>query len=681
MSDQRSPGFSKPPIPIRSHYRLPSSQNTFFPKPGFRGADLEPLLITNERNRSNSESVLQMTQNSRSKRMGIMSKQRNDLGPLTESSISRNSIHFRGSSYGSALKERRQKPFRSGLGSGSSQSNSPTEDRTQGFVVHRLSSVPELRTFPRSSKNRVVEAAKGLLFGLNQMHSTMMLLLSLTSEVSGRRSSLQRVYYNAFTHIDKLDQELAAFDRLGPKSSKRKTRVINSIRSLSKTCVVVFKQVMKSLAESCPTLLGKADQRYIRMLNFFLFYSGIETSNANRTFNKQSQFSRIHPNLQTIPKIARPPKLTLLPSNTIAKDRMPQSFAPSRRLRSDTLNSVRSQQGQPKPALQTQSAVPLYLGGRSRSNSRSGAYLSSSVSSLANTPRSGESFLMPGTPALPTFENGVSPNHPGNSLANNDALFEKIHSDFIEATMQCHNVLPQILSQLHRSWDDSIRDGNKALVDIWHRLLIRARQCMDMCDALQDRLGTVKLKDPEIRNSDAFWRHFTRFTNAFIVFMDDMKNEKAKGNDVQKTVYSASSLRPVLRMIKSAAHCLRYSPWGWAFENHSPPQTAVSLGAPMWGQIEVGSQVNGQLSAHRSNGSGRRHGDSLASPYMPTTPLSAALGPAAQATVPSSASSTVSTPYSSTTPYYGFDRSFQGDVFQRADQLLSFQPALREGRR
>src|SRR5699024_2575161 len=44
---------------------------------------------------------------------------------------------------------------------------------------------------------------------------------------------------------------------------------------------------------------------------------------------------------------------------------------------------------------------------------------------------------------------------------------------------------------------------------------------------------------------------------------------------------------------------------------------------------------------------------------LPATPLSAALGPAAQATVPSTPASAYS------------DKFFEGDVFQRADSLLS----------
>lgn len=56
-------------------------------------------------------------------------------------------------------------------------------------------------------------------------------------------------------------------------------------------------------------------------------------------------------------------------------------------------------------------------------------------------------------------------------------------------------------------------------------------------------------------------------------------------------------------------------------------------------------------------------GTSPLSAQMPATPLSAALGPAVQATVPSTPAS-----------LYG-DSFFKGDVFQRADSLLSMPQA------
>lgn len=63
------------------------------------------------------------------------------------------------------------------------------------------------------------------------------------------------------------------------------------------------------------------------------------------------------------------------------------------------------------------------------------------------------------------------------------------------------------------------------------------------------------------------------------------------------------------------------------------------------------------------------YGTSPVSVPLPATPLSAALGPAAQATVP------IPTPVPSTPASAYGDQFFKGDVFQRADSLLNMQQA------
>lgn len=104
-SEARSPGLAKPPVPTRSHYRVTSGQDSIIPKPSFRRPGLTPLSVGNERNRSNSESVLQVTQNNRSKRMGMVTKKNNDLNTVNENQQNRTSFHLRGQSHASALRE------------------------------------------------------------------------------------------------------------------------------------------------------------------------------------------------------------------------------------------------------------------------------------------------------------------------------------------------------------------------------------------------------------------------------------------------------------------------------------------------------------------------------------------------------------------------------------------------
>ncbi|KAL8837758.1 MAG: hypothetical protein Q9170_002409 [Blastenia crenularia] len=68
-------GLAKPRIPTRSQFRVTLGQNHLMQRSGLRRSGLSPINIGNERNRSNSGSILQATQNDRSKRMGMVPKE------------------------------------------------------------------------------------------------------------------------------------------------------------------------------------------------------------------------------------------------------------------------------------------------------------------------------------------------------------------------------------------------------------------------------------------------------------------------------------------------------------------------------------------------------------------------------------------------------------------------------
>ena len=158
-SDVRSAGFQRPPIPARSHRREESTQNDFLQAAALRRPGIAPLAINSERNRSNSESVLQAIQNTRSKRMGMVSKKNVDLGAFDEIRANRNSLHFRGQSHGSVLKDKHS-TVRNG---GGNLSPSPHgQERQKGTFVRRLSSLPEHK---RESQplDAIIEGAKGVL--------------------------------------------------------------------------------------------------------------------------------------------------------------------------------------------------------------------------------------------------------------------------------------------------------------------------------------------------------------------------------------------------------------------------------------------------------------------------------------------------------------------------------------
>jgi len=194
---------------------------------------------------------------------------------------------------------------------------------------------------------------------------------------------------------------------------------------------------------------------------------------------------------------------------------------------------------------------------------------------------------------------------------------------------------------------------NKNLIDLWSRLSSRSHQTLDLCETLRVSLSTLKLNDLEVRNSIEFWSQVTRFTNAFVNMCDEIKRATATNREQMTPLDTSRILKPVHTCVKGSIQLLRDSPWAYVLANNAsaPPQAQWSSNGHL--NTSVASRLNGH---HRTRGDS----GSSSSPYMPTTPLSAALGPAAQATIPSSASGSNS-----------FDRSFQGDVFQRAEFALT----------
>ena len=655
VSDQKSPAFTKPPVPARSHYRPGSAQSGSFQNATFRRPGVTPLLIGSERNRSNSESILQATQNTRIKRMALVSKRTPELGVLNEANSSRNSFHLRGTSHGSVLKDKHGRAIRSAVGNGSSTPVSPIDELAQGTFIRRLSSVPEYRV-DRPPADNVIEGARGLVFSLHLISPHVGALLSMINDDASPRPSLERVYYNASTHYERLDQEISNYDKVRGQDDKHRKRVAKSVRNACRACIVAYVQVGQLLARCSRQLIGKGDQRYIRTLLYLTYGSTIEGMNSFVNIkpalisSKSSQVNKL-----AVPQIREElPKLNVR-SLTPTRERLYLN----KRNRSDTLNSQRNQMPARTP-VNPPSAVPLYINGRSRSNSRSNAFIGSTVSSVANTPRSGESFLIPGTSVIPTFEGiGI----PGYTDQSQDVMFEKIYLELKKAVSLGINSLPTLCSQFSRCLEESTmsRHEGRNLSDFWMHLLQRSRQCLDKCDALRLRLSTVKLKDPEVRYSQDFWGHVTKYITSFLTLCSEIKKAKDTNRVQLGPIDPLRLLRSVHICVKAVTQHLRESPWSFVLGGGPPTSNVPS--PPQWQpNIQLNGYSNGRLNGNRHT---RDNSGSSSSPYMPTTPLSAALGPAVQATIPSSAlSSTL------------LDRSFQGDVFQRADSLLSMQQSM-----
>lgn len=149
-----------------------------------------------------------------------------------------------------------------------------------------------------------------------------------------------------------------------------------------------------------------------------------------------------------------------------------------------------------------------------------------------------------------------------------------------------------------------------------------------------------------MRNQREFWQLCKSFMQSFVELVTDMREVRSMHMLPSDVIVI---LRPVQKSSREAGRLIEASPWSYLADMAQGNGPPAIYGPPLPSQNpHQHSQHHPQLNTSLS--------PSIA---LPATPLSAALGPAAQATVPSTPASAYS------------DKFFEGDVFQRADSLLS----------
>ncbi|KAL2809955.1 RAM signaling pathway protein-domain-containing protein [Aspergillus granulosus] len=643
-SDPKSPSLSRPPpIPLKSHYRIASGHGSTFHSGLHRPG---PIPGINERNRSNSEGIIQASFATRSKRMGVISRKNTDLGTLDEMRPYRNS-HLRGLSYGSILRTRPSI-------SNSSSPSSPRERRRprDGFV-NRMSSLPEHKGEWETGEP-IIKSAKGILFALFQVQSHVYSLINVIRRDEERRNSLEILFYNATTHVDRLNEalEIAENSRSGDTEPMRAS--YEAVKRECETCIMAYSHVGAQLRNSLDRIVANGDSRYVRSLMLMIFGSVIELRNACTSL-EFSVKSQTHPTGKPpVPEIYKePPNPERYPGATVTPVRGREPSFSTRRLRSDTtiLHPQINVNG-PQPASTTyQSAVsspgfaptPFSYGARSRSSSRSN-HINTSVPSSLATPRSGESFPPMPTSVVPRI-NPLT----GLDEIEEERIFEKIFHQLSAAYTAALHALPIA----RRQFEAKLAEQNREFGDIqmlWNNLIRRCRACEDVSEALGLRLSNMKIKEPGggMRNQREFWQLCKTFMQSFVDLVTDMREVRNMHLLPSEVIVI---LRPVQKSSREAGRLIEASPWSYLADlapGNGPP---AIYGPPLPSQNHHNHthhhhpQLNTNLSPQFVN--------------LPATPLSAALGPAAQATVPSTPASAYS------------DKFFEGDVFQRADSLLS----------
>lgn len=210
-----------------------------------------------ERSRSNSESD-EIRRPFR--RPLAMLRNRNGLGTLQED----RARHSRGFSHDY---------IQENVSEAESTMRSPAEvQQNSRAYFRRLSSLPQSKRISLNSA-KVVEASRGILFSLSQIHTAVRQYVTFCAdpELTG---TINRVLYNANAHVGALVDVLEAHETR-PEGADAKP-VIEACRA----CVGAFRHVINILHNRVRDLTSQADVRYTRTLLLLLFGASSELQNS-----------------------------------------------------------------------------------------------------------------------------------------------------------------------------------------------------------------------------------------------------------------------------------------------------------------------------------------------------------------------------------------------------------------
>ncbi|KAJ6439599.1 cell morphogenesis protein Sog2 [Purpureocillium lavendulum] len=503
VSDMRSPNATTrpPPIPSRSHYRGLSQQSTSIRRPS-----VMPLTIgnVNERLRSNSESLLRSDRSDgRNRRMGVVTRKTSELGTLDETQANVRFSHYRGLSHGSAMQ---------GTPSAAKSPGTPTEPHMQHpTYIRRLSVLPERR---RESKifDPVIEAAKGILYSVFQIHPMIQALMTLTNDGSAKRSSLEIVVYNTNSHVLELEEEVQKHDAAVAEGDEYATRENEHVLRACQTLVGAYGHVCTLLADNIDTFVDNGDARYVRTLLLCLYNSIMELrvtlASVTAEQARSSQPTRQDvdsANSHTIRPYHREPTAT------------PTAERPGfARHRNGTVVH--------NPAnlrVATNVPVPHHNGGGRT------AIMTSA------TPRSGESF-----PSI--HSRGISIDS-----SEDDAHFDRIYLSLQKSIDIVLRTLPNFHVQLAGGLRHAIAHRAPATaLGQWKALIATVNTTIQQTEILRNKLSLVKLKDPTVRTQLSFWRQCFEFVDAWMALVY-LLHVKDVANAIPLPPDTRARLRPV----------------------------------------------------------------------------------------------------------------------------------------
>jgi len=215
-----------------------------------------------ERSRSHSEASQKPPIPRPRRRAESTQRHRPGLSQADEKA-SRTKQHSRGGSHDSGTQDDEDSGMR----------NSPIE-MSQGFGAYfrRLSIMPASVRVSLSSI-KVVEASRGILFALSQIHQAAQQYVGLCGDPALSRM-INRVLYNAKTHVGSLIDALEAHEGKGEGAD------VTPVVEACNACVGAFKHVINILLQNIEMLADRADVRLTRTFILLIYGAAVELQNS-----------------------------------------------------------------------------------------------------------------------------------------------------------------------------------------------------------------------------------------------------------------------------------------------------------------------------------------------------------------------------------------------------------------
>ncbi|KAF1973203.1 cell morphogenesis protein-like protein Sog2 [Bimuria novae-zelandiae CBS 107.79] len=613
-----SPGMA-PPIPTRSHYRVASQSQT---NGISRRPQIPPLILTNgsnERNRSASEGAGPGSGSStqRQKRMGIYTKQTPELGSVDE--LKRTS-HFRGFSQGYLVPANNLANGMSGpataIGYGDSGTMRPLANRPLSDVYEnkRGSQTPDI----------VVEASKNFLFAVSQLHDCLAHMVrsikrtARSKDETRRKEDFYRRHNSTYLNVRALNDLLHRYEALAEEDEEDTQKISESIYQYALSCLDSFLTVSLSIAENRVEITRYADARIVRTFLFLQQGSLVEMRNACQILGAE---------FRDIAAASRPR------SN-------PKNMGT---LRPRPLKTRRFQQSPPQRNGSYQMPPPVIL--HSNENSRTNTL--TSISSA--TPRSGESF---NTATTMSRSNTLTSTYED---ADEDNRFARIFDKLKAACENCDSSIPQIIDRLTHTHQQLARelDSEDPRLKVLGSLIEKSHHVQTTSSPLSYSLRHMQFGDHHVRNQPDFWQKCMTLIKAW---GDLAAASTAQGRNMRLLSPEVKQLmKPLHKTIKDASLAINDSPWSHLTSNNpgiisslssftsktQPPRflskSTMSSGSGLALPGPINTSITNLTSAYAQPYSTTTIGSQGSGGYatpVPATPLSAALGAAAQATIP-----------------------------------------------